>query len=74
MVSSRQSDRNPAEALDESEASDRLVLIENLMLQRIAESVRSDNSDDRWILTGTMTEYFGENRMVIETAQRSNAE
>ena len=51
-----------------------LMLSENLMLQRIVESVRSDGADNRWILSGKVTEFFGENRMEIRTAQRSNEE
>ena len=50
------------------------ILVENLMLQRVVEAIRADNNDDRWTLSGKVIEFFGENRMVIQTAQRSNAE
>ena len=51
-----------------------LKLAENLMLQRIVRAIRSDVSDDSWILSGTINEFFGENRMVITSAQRGNVE
>ncbi|KAA1258417.1 hypothetical protein LF1_09360 [Rubripirellula obstinata] len=51
-----------------------IILAENLMLQRIVASLRSDVSDDRWILSGTINEFFGENRMVVSAAQRGSAE
>lgn len=49
-----------------------LVLAENLNLQRIIEALRSDPADENWILTGQISEFFGENRLMILTAQRSN--
>ncbi|TWU59029.1 hypothetical protein Poly51_18140 [Rubripirellula tenax] len=49
------------------------VLVENLSLQRIVEAIRDDASDDRWILSGEVTEFFGENRLSVRTAQRSNS-
>tara|TARA_R110002111_G_scaffold100750_3_gene156047 strand:- start:799 stop:1032 length:234 start_codon:yes stop_codon:yes gene_type:complete len=58
----------------QDDQSSHLILAENLMLQRIVESIRSDVTDSRWVLSGKVTEFFGENRMVISTAQRSNAE
>ncbi len=47
-------------------------LTENLNLQRIVEAMRADPADDRWILTGEISEFFDENRLTIRTAQRSN--
>lgn len=49
-----------------------LLLVENLMLQRIVESMRVDPADDRWTLGGEMLEFFDGNRLLIRTAQRSN--
>lgn len=49
------------------------VLVENLSLQRIVEAIQADPSDDRWIITGTVNEYFGSNGLTIQTAQRSNS-
>lgn len=51
-----------------------LILNENLALQRVVEALRADSSDDRWIISGEITEYFNENRMTIRTAQRSNSQ
>lgn len=53
-------------------SSVQLVLTENLNLQRIIEALRSDPADENWIVTGQISEFFGENRLTILTAQRSN--
>lgn len=71
-TSSSRSDQMDAKASDQKDTP--VVLAENLMLQRIVDSIRDDAADDRWIISGVVTEFFGENRMVIKTAQRSNAE
>lgn len=51
-----------------------VVLAENLMLQRIVEAIRADASDDRWTVSGEVTEFFHENRLLIRTAQRANSD
>jgi hypothetical protein len=48
-----------------------VLLVENLMLERIVEAIRADASDDRWSISGEVTEFFGENRLIIRTAQRA---
>ena len=48
-----------------------VLLSENLMLQRIVKSIRIDGLDDRWTLTGEVSEFMGENRLLIRTAQRA---
>lgn len=74
LISSKSSVR-PSEHQDKrSLQANQLILAENLMLERIVDSIRSDVSDDRWILSGTINEFFGENRMVVTTAQRGIAE
>jgi hypothetical protein len=50
-----------------------LVVVENLMLQRIVEAIRADASDDQWTVSGEVTEFFKENRLLIHTAQRANS-
>ena len=62
------------EMITKKQGEEPLVLAENLMLQRVVDAVRNDSADDHWILSGVVTEFFGRNRMVIKTAQRSNAE
>jgi len=60
----------------ESEQNNRehIVLItENLMLQRIVQAITEDELDTTWQVTGHVTEYFGENRLTILTAQRGQA-
>ena len=54
--------------------SEHIVLItENLMLQRIVQAIKEDELDNLWQVTGRVTEYFGENRLTILTAQRGQA-
>ncbi len=50
-----------------------VLLVENLMLQRIAEAIRADGSDDRWAVSGEVTEYYNENQLLIRTAQRAGS-
>ena len=60
----------------ESEQSDSVPVVliaENLMLQRIVQAIREDELDNLWQVTGRVTEYFGENRLTILTAQRGQA-
>ena len=53
---------------------EQIVLInENLMLQRIVQAITEDELDNVWQVTGQVTEYFGENRLTILTAQRAQA-
>ncbi len=51
---------------------EQVMLQENLMLQRIVESIRADSTDDHWRISGKVTEFLGENRLSIEIAQRAN--
>lgn len=48
-----------------------IIVCENMMLQRVVEAIRVDASDDRWTISGEVTEFFGQNRLVIRTAQRA---
>jgi hypothetical protein len=48
-----------------------MLISENLMLQRIAEAIREDAADDRWTVSGQVSEFFEQNRLIIRTAQRS---
>ena len=50
-----------------------VLVIENLMLQRIAEAIRADGSDEHWTVSGEVTEYFNENQLLIRTAQRAGS-
>ncbi|TWT76251.1 hypothetical protein CA13_67430 [Planctomycetes bacterium CA13] len=56
--------------VDESKA---IVVVENLLLQRIVNAVRSDIHDDTWTITAEATEFFDENRFIVLTAQRANS-
>ena len=50
-----------------------VLIVENLMLQRLVEAIRVDPSDDGWTISGEVIEFFDQNRLIIRTAQRSNA-
>lgn len=50
-----------------------MLLIENLTLQRVVSAVRADSADRLWNVTGEVTEYSGENRLMLRTAQRASA-
>lgn len=49
-----------------------IILAENLMLQRIVEAVIEDSADDRWTISGEISEFRNQNRLLIHTAQRTN--
>lgn len=51
----------------------RMLVVENLMLQRIEEAVRDDPAANRWTVTGVVTEYQNENRLIVTTAERADA-
>ena len=53
-------------------AFEQILLQENLMLQRIVKAIRSDATDDHWVISGEITEFFNENRLAIRLAQRAN--
>ncbi|MCP4885760.1 MAG: hypothetical protein GY904_04000 [Planctomycetaceae bacterium] len=49
-----------------------IVLAENLMLQRIVEAVGADPADDCWTISGSIMEFRNQNRLLVDTAQRTN--
>lgn len=51
-----------------------MLVTENVMLQRIVEAIRIDAADDRWTISGEVTEFFDQNRLIIRTAQRANSD
>ena len=55
---------------DDSRSEPIVLIAENLMLQRLVQAIREDELDSLWRVTGRVTEYFGENRLTILTAQR----
>ena len=48
-----------------------LVVVENLMLQRVVESMRADASEATWIVSGEVKEYFDDNVVMLRAAQRA---
>lgn len=66
--------KQAANAGSDQSSGEHLVLItENLMLQRVVQAIQEDELDSSWELTGRVSEYFGENRLTILTAQRAQA-
>lgn len=52
-------------------AFEQMVLLENLMLGRIASAIEQDPDDDVWTITGRVTEFQDENRLLLLTAHRA---
>jgi len=48
-----------------------MLVIENLMLDRIARAIEEDPQDDYWVITATVTEFQDENRLMVLTANRA---
>ncbi|TWT68577.1 hypothetical protein [Crateriforma conspicua] len=49
-----------------------MICVENLMLQRIVEAINDDVADDQWSITGQITEFREENRLILLSAQRAS--
>jgi hypothetical protein len=49
----------------------RIRVLENLALQRVAQIIKQDPSDNRWMIDAVVTEYFGENRLLVVLAVRA---
>lgn len=45
--------------------------LENLMLQRVYQSIRDDDRDNNWIVQGSITEYLGDNYLLLERVVRA---
>jgi hypothetical protein len=52
----------------------RIRVLENLALQRVAQLMQQDLSDNRWIINGVVTEFLGENRLLVVLAVRAPIE
>ncbi|MCM2373882.1 hypothetical protein [Aporhodopirellula aestuarii] len=50
---------------------DSMIVIENLMLDRIVRAIKEDPEDDYWTITATVTEFQDENRLVLLTVTRA---
>ncbi len=48
-----------------------ILVVENLMLQRLVEAIREDAGDDHWSITGEITEFDGENRLILRSAKQA---
>lgn len=49
----------------------RYQVLENLALQRVAEAIIQDPKDARWAVTGVITEFDGENWLLLSTVLRA---
>lgn len=54
-------------------AFDQMIVLENLMLGRIATAIEQDPDDDVWNITARVTEFDDQNRLLLITAQRASA-
>lgn len=52
-------------------AFESMLVIENLMLDRISRAIEEDPQDDYWTITATVTEFRDENRLMVLTANRA---
>lgn len=50
-----------------------VIVVENLMLDRIAAATDEDPADDHWTITGRITEFQNDNRLILTTAHRTVA-
>lgn len=60
-----------ASAGSRESSSSRIRVLENLALQRVVQMIQQDPSDNRWVISGVITEYFGENRVMMSMAVRA---
>lgn len=51
----------------------RYRVLENLTLQRVADAIAQDPNDVRWIASGTITEFDGENWLLLSTVFRAHS-
>lgn len=52
-------------------AFDSMIVVENLMLGRIVSAIEEDSNDDHWTITGRITEFQEDNRLMLTTAHRA---
>lgn len=52
-------------------AFDQMIVLENLMLGRIANAIKQDPDDDVWNITARVTEFEDQNRLLLITAHRA---
>jgi len=67
---------NPAATMSpkRGSSSPQIRVIENLALQRVVQLMQQDASDNRWVINGVITEFFGENRLMVVLAVRAPIE
>jgi hypothetical protein len=46
-------------------------VLENLPLERVARAIGEDPQDKRWKISGTLTEYYDENYLLIDRIERA---
>jgi hypothetical protein len=78
-VSKNQAEVNADEQVERSTSksaeakSIRYRVLENLTLQRVADAIAQDPNDVRWVVSGTITEFDGENWLLLSTVFRAHA-
>lgn len=61
----------PSSTIASKPVFDSMIVVENLMLDRIARAIDDDPQDDYWTITARVTEFQDENRLMILTANRA---
>jgi hypothetical protein len=51
----------------------RYRVLENLTLQRVVDAIGQDPNDVRWVISGTITEFDGENWLLLSTVFRAHS-
>jgi hypothetical protein len=62
----------PSSTITTKPVFDSMIVVENLMLDRIARAIDDDPQDDYWTITARVTEFQDENRLMILTANRAS--
>lgn len=61
-------------ALVTDEGDQTYRILENLALERIARAVRSEPTDDHWSVSGTLTEFSGQNYLLLGVVTRASSD
>lgn len=61
-------------ALVTDEGDQTYRILENLALERIARAIRHDPADDHWSVSGTLTEFSGQNYLLLRVVTRASSD
>lgn len=61
-------------ALVTDEGDQTYRILENLALERIARAIRVDPADDHWSVSGSLTEFSGQNYLLLRVVMRASSD